>query len=329
MSYGRFLKPRIYTDTVGHLALRGRAFSSSLSLAAGTLNSGYNVLDLCDLRPLNRVSFDTSAHATTHIVLAFDLGDTEQTISFVALLNHNLFTAETIVRIAHHTAAITATGDGTTVSYTNLVGAMNELGGGEISSNGSHILTFTPVVGKRYWAIEFQDYSSFSATDLEVGSVMLGIYWDAPNGADVGVGRTTTHEGVKVQETRGGKRYASAGWITGDDGTAIPFGQPFRAGGLAAAHLEHAGRRAYDMDFTYLADTTLHSSDLAAGMAATQTLRDVFSRTGGGALPMIFTPDGTSTTPGDYCFSRLVGDLKESQVANKTWSTSLKIEEEF
>jgi hypothetical protein len=143
------------------------------------------------------------------------------------------------------------------------------------------------------------------------------------------VQRITSHDGVKVSTTRGGKHYANAGWVTGDAGAVLPFGSPFKVDGLTLAHQQHTGRREWDMSFSYLADTEIMQSDLSTGMAASQTLRDAISRTGGGALPIIFTPDGTSTTAGDYAFARLVGELKEEQVAAKVWSCGLKIAEEF
>lgn len=331
MAYERPRKPRIYTCTLAHLALRGTTPSTLISLAQGTLNSGSAIVNLIASNPLARTSFDTSANLTTHLIIAFDLQDTSQTISFLAQLNHNLLQAETKLAVYHHTAAINAAtiGAATAVSATYTLGAKDEFG--QTLNNGEHLLTWTPVAGKRYWAVEIQDASSFNASyDLQVGQVMLGNHWTADYGVDEQAWAPGMQiDGVRIEETPGGRRWATASWLTGCDGDVHPFGVPFRQANLSYAHQRHAGRRVRPFTLFMMPDTSLWGSDLSAGIGASATLRDVLSRSGGRALPVIFAPDSTSVTPGDYIYGRIARAGDPQLAAAGYYTQQLTIEEEF
>jgi len=327
MSYGRILKPRIYADQLAHFALRGYAPSSLMNVALNGVQTGSNLYDLIAMRPQVRTVFDTSGE-TADVLVAFDFPQAIDA-TFLAILNHNMKTADAGVRLYHYTSAITSInyGSATEVTLTDVVG---DLSSGTAVNNDSYIGTFASTY-KQYWAVKFHDVSTFDA-DLQVGSIMLGLYWDAPFAPDLQVKRTVSHEGIQINETRGGKRYANAGWITGSEGSALPYGAPFRPDGVGTIYEHHAGRREYDMTFSRLADTLVTEEDFATGVVgdATATLkwRDLMSLCDGGALPVIFTPDGTSTTSGDYLFARIT-EGTETQVAPLVWTVSAKVSEEF
>jgi hypothetical protein len=127
LTYGRPAKPKFFTDNINAMRLHGRAKSSIVTARTGTYNTGYDIYDLFDLQPLNVTSFDTSANTTTHILIGIDLGTSAYDTNYFALLNHNLFTVEGTIRIAHDTSAITAAGGGTTVAALSVIlnGATN------------------------------------------------------------------------------------------------------------------------------------------------------------------------------------------------------------
>lgn len=327
MSYGRILKPRIYADQLAHFALRGYAPSSLMSVSLNTVQTGSNLYDLIGMRPQVRTAFDTSGESTD-VLISFDFPQ-DIDASFLAILNHNMKTVDAGARLYWYTSPITAInyGSATEVALTDAVG---DLSSGNAVTNDSYIGTFTKLY-KQYWAVKFHDVATFD-NDLQVGSIMLGLYWDAPFSPDLQVKRALDHGGVKINETRGGKRFANAAWLTGSEGSSLPFGAPFRTDGVDTIYEHHTGRREYEMTFSRLADTLVEEADFATGIVgdgtATLKWRDLMSMTGAGALPSIFTPDGTSTTAGDYMFSRVTpGD--EQQVAPLVWTVSAKVSEEF
>lgn len=323
MSYGRILKPRIYVCHAAHQVLRGVSPASIIDLETGTLNSGSDERDLLAMRPQAVTSFDCNG-SSTHITLSIDL-QVAQSISFVALLNHNLGTADSIIRIAHHTSGITGAGQGTAVTPTYMIGTKDEVGG-YVTSDGNHLLTFE-AVSKRYWAVEFEDNANF-LVDANLGSILIGTYWDAPYSPDLEVVRRFEHDGVDIIETRGGRRHANVAWLSGSEGSALPYGAAFRRNEITTATEEHTGRRVYEMTFSRLADTAVDVSNFSDDMTASTEWRSVVGRTGGGALPCIFTVDGTSTTAGDYMLARVYPG-EERQVAPRVWTVSARIEEEF
>lgn len=328
MSYNRIATPRFYLDTNNWRMSRG--VSNKLSIISGTPNTGSTVNDLTDMKPLNRCSFDTSG-TTTHIVLQLDTTNTstENKFDYIAILNHNLSTAEGKIRVAYRTAAFTGAGQGTDV--TNLTEVVNGAVSGNLatpSANGSTILTFDEVTSAngRYWAIEIEDDATFPATDLEIGLVMMGEYYDMPHSPDLSVKRTIDYDGVTVQQAIGGGEFANASHFGGDDFSSSVFGQPFRH--QTTSYFRRAGGRiSYYVKFSYLNDTDLMPSDLSRPYGDT-VFHDVWNKTSGMFVPFIFGADNTSTTMGDYIFARFQDDsLQSTQVAPQIWDIDLKIRE--
>ena len=84
------------------------------------------------------------------------------------------------------------------------------------------------------------------------------------------------------------------------------------------------------MNFSYLTDTDLISEDVSTATDTDSFYNMVWNRTGGSHIPFVFTPDGSSTTNGDYIFARFGQDEWSSQqVASNVFSTSLSVIEEF
>lgn len=331
MGYNRLAKPRVYTCSLRHVIARAvRTPSSAISLAQGTLAAGSAAIEnLVAGSPLTRCKFSTNG-STTHVLIAFDLGDTSQTVDFLAVLNHNLAEAEGFVRVLHHTAAITSLtyGSATAVTLTRQVGSKDESLAVEVT-NGDHVVTFTPVSGKRYWALEVQDYAAFAA-DLEIGALLLGNSWTAPYPPDEASWKPDQDaDGISLVSSDGPYRHAHITWMTGGETDDLPFGPAFRSQGLLQKHQRRVGRRIWPMVLPLMADTDVFGLDFAAGSGESACFQDVLDRCLHGGLPCIVTIDSTSTTAGDYMYARLRMKGAPGQSFSQVYNLEIQFEEEF
>jgi len=394
MSYNRIGTPRFYLDTNSWRMTRG--FQNKITAYGVNYNTGSTLNDLIDMKPLNRCSFDTSANTDVPFLFVLNTSNTssENKFDFVALLNHNLWTASgriltmysvesgeitdqdtnalidntqnflTTVEVGDRVINTTAG----TLSYVTAIVANDELtlsddifteeeqdylifrhitptavvnatvdsDGGNTGTescveppyNGSTIFTFDEITGAdgQYWAVEIEPDSAFSATDLEIGCLMMGEYYDMPHSPDLSVKRDFEYDGVTLHQSLGGGEYSTATHFGGDDFDSNLFGQPFR-NRTTTSFRRTGGRMSYDMKFSYLNDTNLMPSDLSSPWGDS-VFHDVWNKTSGRFNPFIFAVDGTSTTTGDYIFARFNQDsFNATQVAPQVWDMSVKIRE--
>ena len=181
--------PRWYCDYINYRLSRGIAQNGNYDVQAtstgnnlvGIKSGGGTEAELFDMKPLNLVTFDTSASSAAkadHVVVSLDvMGESDSKVSFVAILNHNLATATGKIRIsASDTKSHIENDDltsATTITCTEVVNADT------ISTNiitpatdGSTIVRFSES-DLRYWGIQFEGSVSgnFSSTDLTVGCI--------------------------------------------------------------------------------------------------------------------------------------------------------------
>ncbi len=328
MSYQRFLKPIYYPSFLPHLVGRGYSISTLIDVYAGTVNTGSSEYDLIDGRPLSRVSFDTSGAVTTKILIRFDLGVTSGLpIDFVAILNHNFAVATAAkIEVRHHTSAFTSASDGTAVTLTERVGASTA---GAYTENGSTIGQFSEVTDRRYWAIVIP-YAGlgFSATDLEIGQVMLGRKHVASAGPDVGsIRRAVDFDGVELETSVGGQTFGNASYIA-PGGTDSSFGQPFH--NATTSYWRRAGgRRVLKFRQHFMLDTEIAKDDISSGTRGDSFEENVIQVTAGALHPLVFCPNSESTTLGDYMFARLQTSLVSDEVAHNVRSMDVTVTEEL
>ena len=327
MTYGRPLKAKYFPCNVNALRLHGEAKSGILTDRAGVYKTGSDKYDLFDLQLSNVASFDTSGNVTTHIVIQIDLGASSYGTNFIAILNHNLNTAEGEIRLAYSASPITTAGGGTAVA--SPVYVLNaEAGSTYIAtpSDGDSLATFGSVTA-RYWSIEIADDSNFSATDLFMGAIVIGESYTMPLSPDQAVNHGFSMEGVSVLTGTGGKRSSSSKWTKGNTTTA-------GSGNYIAFRLDTGaqqlpGRENYSFSYPVINDTDLLPSNIGAPTGNSFAV-NVFGKTGWQALPMIAAIDSTSTTQGDFMFCRLDGNSYSiTEQSAHVYIMSFTLEQEF
>jgi hypothetical protein len=298
--------------------------------------------ELFDLRPMNQCSWDTSADTDGHVLVNMDTGGGFN-VDFVAILNHNMHSADAKFKIDHSgTESDIQSAD---MGGTDIASVVDVVNGGGITGNvvtptadGSTIITFTASTD-RYWGIQFEGSSALAndatgtkvfdgSVDLKIGCVIFGEFYDMPHSPDLSVKRSIMYDGVNVQESAGGQRYGNAthrGRRYVSTGNQTPFVQ------ASQSYYVYGGRMGYDMNFSYLASDEIMPSDYKSEVSGSDTVvADVWNRTSGNLLPFIFTSDGSSTSASDYLFARFGRhNLDMTQVANDVYNVSMRIEEEF
>jgi len=327
---------------------RGKAQNGNFDIISGanlvsTFTQGSEA-ELFDMRPLNLCSWDTTVDSgADHVVINIDTGHTDLLHGFIAILNHNMKTADAKFRVyseddpnESNLQAENFTG-GHAVALTEVVnGQPNADSDGTAivtpSHDGSTIVTFTEN-NDRYWGIQFEGAGSntFSGTALTVGCILFGEYYDMPHAPDLAVKRSIMYDNVNVQESLGGQRYSNA----------TSFGRQVSATSKSpfsttTSNMQvFGGRIAYDMNFSYLKSTDLMPDEYDTYNATDDSfVEDVWNKTNGSHLPFIFSIDKDSegdNAESEHIFARFAhgNSLDMTQVALDTFNISLRLEEEF
>lgn len=348
-------KPRFYVDYINFLQNRDTAgghYGISTSTNQIDVVSGSHISELYDMRPLNQVEFNTTGDTDGHVNLWFDLKTSGFKVDFVAILNHNMHSSDTKVRISSsetksHVEAV----DHASATNTEGSNVLTEIiGAGDISNNKAmpdntnswdtgHIIVEFPEQADRYWGIQFEGTNSQSSTghgdgtfdgstNLKIGCILLGQYYDMPHSPDLSVKRSIDFDGVKMQESLGGQRFSTMtqhGRQNITDTNKSPFHTYYNSFGA------YGGRMSYDMKFSYLNSTDIMPNNYNEFQPNDEAIiEDLWNKTNGRHTPFIFTQDGTSTAYSDYLFARFGQDkLDMTQVAPDVFNVAMRIEEEF
>ena len=185
---------------------------------------------------------------------------------------------------------------------------------------------------------------TISGPDFAVGSLVFGIYYDFPHSPDLNLTLSYEYDGIKEITTKGGNTL-----------TNQYYNKPPKWGSLGAwelfggePSLARSGRRVWNLNFSYLTDTSVFPSTAAlinyessvsnSSVPTANTLlnEDTFQRvmhlTNGGQLPFIFqsdnTVDATSPSPDQLAICKFdMKSFKFSQQAPNLYRVSLKIRE--
>lgn len=342
--------PKFFTDHINFLLATGTAQNGNFDIMSGTdlintLNAG-SAAELFDMRPMNQVHFETSGSTSIregHVLLNLNLGGDffNFNCDFIAILNHNMTSAEASVKVSTHNSNESLIQVADMPSATALSGISEVVNADTISSNlvtpatdGSTIFTFTPN-SDRYWGLQFQGAGAsdrFNATyDLKIGCVIIGESYTMPHAPDLTLKRTIVYDGVSINQSIGGQRFGNAAHL-GRKFSNARSKSPFVTS--TYAHGVYGGRIAYDLSFSFLQSSDIMPSVYDAELDTSDTVvSDVWNRTKGNLLPFIFCSDSSDVgndAEQSYIFSRFGQDsLDMSQVAPDVYNVALRIEEEF
>lgn len=338
--------PRFYVDRINYILNRGRTISQSCEIQATNtsnntvgLKTGSEVSDLIDMRPLNQATFNTSDTTTTRedtVVTRFDFAFGSYVTNFVAILNHNMTSAEAKFSIGHGTETqvetIGFTG-GTTITPSVVLNGSENSNIVTPQSNGHTLVTFTTsAANQQNWGIQFQGSGGSNRfndnDDLKIGCILIGELYDMPQSPDLSVKRSIAFDKQKIQESLGGQRFSTMSSY-GKGYASEQSKSPFHDYTSNGARGLYGGRMSYDMKFSYLNSTDVMPDDYSS-FNDNSVVDDLWNATHGRHTPFIFTQDGTSISESDYLFARFGQDsLQMNQVANDMFDVSMKIEEEF
>lgn len=339
-------KPRFYTDLINYQMSRGKAQNGNFDVLDETgtitgIRTGEEI-ELFDLRPLNLVTLNTATNSgNDHVIVNIDVGDTVLKQGFVAILNHNMKTADAKLRLCSTDTESQI--QGVDFSGAN-ARAMTEVVNGVPNADsdgtniitprhdGSTIVTFSES-NDRYWGLQFEgaDSNTFdTSTHMTIGCIVIGEFYDMPVAPDLNIKQSIIYDQNKVRESLGGQRYS----------TMTSFGRnvsatsksPFST--TTSNQQVFGGRLAYEMSFSYLNSSDLMPSEYDTYNPTEDSfIEDVWNRTSGGHLPFILSVDGSVSGDGNessHVFARFTQQsLNMNQVAPSMFSVSLKIEEEF
>ena len=308
------------------------------------------------MNPLNQVSFDTGGDTDSQVLITLDLQDASYKQNYIAILNHNLNSASGKIRVfAGDASSDVATVDAGaadtsdiswgSASTTEVVNADTITAASdnkdvtiEPASDGTTIFTFN-TQDLRYWAVQFEgatggsgadEDETWGSTDLLVGGIMIGQYYDMPHAPDLNIKRSIEYPSNKVHKSLGGQRFGSAVNIgrTATSTSKSPF-----ALGVESRDM-HGGRINYEMNFSYLRNTDVmpdeyHNADYDDNSFVGQ----VWNITDGNLRPFIFSIDNGSTGAGaesEHIFARFDDNvLNMNDVAHNTYNMNLNLSEEF
>ena len=198
-----------------------------------------------------------------------------------------------------------------------------------------------------------------SLTHFEIGSIVMGTYYEMPHSPDLSLTLTREYGGTKTIDTKGGASLSNTMWSKAANWGDLPA---WELGGSGfsnnnAWHMAKSGRRVWDLSFSYLQDSdvwpdtsnmnnyetthpdgTIWSS--SSGLAVDENAvfnedtfySQVIHKTNGGQLPFIFNPAGGGDNPNNNPdqFAICKFDMKSfqfKQVANSVYNVKCKIRE--
>ena len=350
--------PRFYVDIPTFLHATGQ-------LGWDDIKGGAELLYMNCANPYTRPSDQNSP---TFFMIGHPNNNSPKTsfpINFCALLNHNLASDALPFGVVGKKGL--TSNDGTHPRLHANLGAVSNVlntpnptyGDLAPSYNGTNIWTFSDKDGENeYWRsfeLFFPDGFDTEYTH-QLGSLVVGKYFDCPRTPDLNVSMSRRFDGIKKQKTIGGKQLANiyydgpTEWTMNNgsetykyppfelDTTSDDFNQRVKSG------LGRKGLRSWDLTFSYISESDMWidneisnnvksseeepSDNTPSPMLSDNSFNFVYNCTLGGALPFIFTDDKDSNAPDRYsiCTFR-ENSFKVTQIAFNTYNVSMTIDE--
>ena len=340
--------PKFFTDSINFLMSVGTAQNGNFDVVSGSdLISTYvtgSEAELFDMKPMNQVTFNTTASTAVrgdHVLININKQSTHFKTDYIAILNHNMNSAEAKVRVGFGDALADIDDVDLANADNSMANPAEVVNADAISSsivtpaaNGSTIFTFD-ATDEQYIGLQFEGSGGsnlFNASNnLKIGCIMVGEHYTMPHSPDVSLRRSIIYDGVNVQKSMGGVKYGNASHIGRRYRNTLnksPFLTTSYPSGV------YGGRIVYDLNFSHMSSSDIMPTQYGDELETADTVvSDVWNRTKGNLFPFIFCSNSALTgnkAEQNYIFARFGQDsLDMQQVAPSVFNIGMRIEEEF
>ena len=334
MSYQRIATPKAYIDMINPLLENGTITGTDQITGSwnGSSASATDVIQLFDNKPNNTITIGGNGTSTAQTIdidtnITTDDGLLGETL-FVAILGHNLKSADATVTV--RTDDSDAYDTASTATHAEIYNASTTSTSGNAvipASDGWSLFTIFRNTDNRYLRITISSTTDNYDADIKIGCIQIGTTYTFPNAPDLNVKKTFTYDGLKINESLGGQKYAHATHLRGGSWAATG------AWSTSSEKYFKSGRKKVDMNFSFISDTDAFPEELY-DVTKTRTDESILNRivfmTNGGMFPFLLQYDNTTTTSDDgFLWCRLANEPSFNQVAYRQYNTQLSFVEEF
>ena len=273
-------------------------------------------------------------------------------INYAMLLNHNLHTASAKFGISSWILKLDEDEDGNDIIINEKEGlgnfsVVNEIVSDVEKFNGWSLIDITTTpqdANSIQLSLTYDDHTNLDQVPIRIGAISIGTHYDMPHSPDLNLSMDRDYGGFKRQITKGGSLLSSSNWIKPPMWSSGGAWELYASGGTERATQTRAGRRSWNLSFSYLSDSDLMADMETLTIYPNQSNGNPDSyenvlvdnsffgkfmhKTLGGSLRFVFQPDNTDFNIDGFAICTLDQDsISIKQVANNTYNISLKIVE--
>ena len=329
MSYQRVKTPKAYLDIISPLLEKGVIPNTGEITGTGILTTASSIIQLFDNKPNNAVTIGGNGTNTQQTIVIDTNLDTDGRLLaeplFIAILGHNLKSADAKFKIETDDAS-----DFSSVKTPT----MTEVCNGAISSgysvpaqDGWTLVTFSQATDNRHHRIIIDSTTGNYDDDIKIGCILYGTTYEFPHSPDLNITKSFKYNGVKINESLGGQKYANATHLTNGSFVSTSYWDDSTETSMKS------GRIKIDMSFSFLSDTDVFSSNVYRAESSQQDdaiVPKLLYLTNGGMFPFLLQLDKDNAEINDgFLWCRLDNEPSFSQVAHNQYNTQLSFVEEF